>query len=358
MRLTEWRAKAPARDAINDRVMAILESLIADFGADPDPECHVVWGDRPDLRYSILVPAAAGLVAIAVRTAEGTQEARATARLIRWPKLALGEFSVEATGEHRVVAVQVESFVLKDVDAEADLIAEFVCGLVLHADNLSATPVTADLVRALAESVGRIAIPAAVAPAAASPVARRAAPDRAPATGRKAAAKPAPRPAPRPGPRPREVPEGTALRRAAVHAAPKVAVRDVTPAEVPAAAAEMATDATPAEAPPAPQDMAPDVTPPAMPVAESMAMVAVLPEQGQEPASQPPAVEPEAAPVAPVTPRKPRVPRPVTPDAADKPKRPRRVHRDWPEPAGTPGWDGPRPAEDRRARKKPPRWAP
>ena len=350
MRLTEWRKKAPVRDAIDDRVMAVLGFLLSDFGADPDPECHLVWGDHPDLRYSVLVPVAAGLVSIAVRT----QDARATARLIRWPKLAIGEFSVEATGERRVVAVQVESYVLKGSDAEADLVAEFVRGLVLRADNLATTPVPSDLAGALAESLGRVAIPAAMAPAGTRAAAARppAAASRA-AAGRKAAPAPIQRPAP--PPRSRELPEGIAPRPAAVRATPRAMAPEAapveTPAQTPVGGPDLTAAAVAAEAPVAN-------------VVESMALVAV--ETQREADREPPAepvsssadAEPTSAPLPAAPPRKPRVPRVVSPDAASKPKRPRRVHRDWPEPAGAPGWDAPRPTEDPRARKKPPRWVP
>jgi hypothetical protein len=341
MRLSEWRRNAPVRDAIDDRVMTVLKSLLADFGADPDPECYVVWGDHPDLRHSVLVPVAAGLVAIAVRTAEGTQEARATARLIRWPKLALGEFSLEATGERRVVAVQVESFVLKGADAEAGLIAEFVRGLVLQAENRAATPLTADMVRALTDSLGRIAIPVAAAPA---PAGRAAvAGSRAVAGARPVSPRPAPR---RQREQPGEIARGPASVRAARKVEAQVVAASVAPV-TPLAAAE--ESAAPAETP-----VAAEAEALAAPDLETMALTVVEPQSSSEAVDAAPPVE--AAP-PPAAPRKPRAPRKPATDSADKPKRPRRVHREWPEPAGAPGWDAALPA-DQRAKKKPVRWTP
>jgi hypothetical protein len=49
---------------------------------------------------------------------------------------------VEASGDRRIVGVQVESFVLKGVDEEADRICEFVRGLIAGIENRGTAPVS------------------------------------------------------------------------------------------------------------------------------------------------------------------------------------------------------------------------
>jgi hypothetical protein len=119
---------------MSNRVMAVLNPLLHDLGADPDPECWVVWGDDPEFRYAILAATPAGLISVAIRLSGPEDGPRATAKLVRWSKLTVSELSVEASGGHRIVAVQVEGQVLKGVDQEADRICEFVRGLIAGID--------------------------------------------------------------------------------------------------------------------------------------------------------------------------------------------------------------------------------
>jgi hypothetical protein len=119
---------------MSNRVMAVLNPLLHDLGADPDPECWVVWGDDPEFRYAILAATPAGLISVAIRLSGPEGGPRATAKLVRWSKLTVSELSVEASGGHRIVAVQVEGQVLKGVDQEADRICEFVRGLIAGID--------------------------------------------------------------------------------------------------------------------------------------------------------------------------------------------------------------------------------
>jgi hypothetical protein len=121
----------------------------------------VVWGDDPGLRYAVLSPTPAGLVSAAVRLTGPEEGPRATAKLVRWSKLSVSELAVEASGGHRLVAVQVEGQVLKGLDQEADRICEFVLGLIAGIDGRApqATPVA--LVQAGSGRVGaarRIAV--------------------------------------------------------------------------------------------------------------------------------------------------------------------------------------------------------
>ncbi len=87
------------------------------------------------MKYSILASSLGGLIAVAVRPIGGEEGPRATGKLVRWSKLSISELSVEASGGHRMVAVQVDSHVLKGFDDNADLICEFVRGLIAGVEN-------------------------------------------------------------------------------------------------------------------------------------------------------------------------------------------------------------------------------
>ena len=67
MRLSEWCARAPHRDAMAAKVLTAIESTLVVLDAETDPHCWVVWGDDPSSRYMVLVPTAAGLLQIGVR---------------------------------------------------------------------------------------------------------------------------------------------------------------------------------------------------------------------------------------------------------------------------------------------------
>src|ERR1035437_3952317 len=135
MRLSDLRKTDPHKESLNNKAVAVLRTVLMDLGAESDPECWVVWGDDPESRYSVLAPATAGVIYAAVRLTGSVEGPRATARLIRWSKLAISELSVEASGAHRIVAVQVENLVLKGSDDEADRICEFVTRLIAGIDN-------------------------------------------------------------------------------------------------------------------------------------------------------------------------------------------------------------------------------
>jgi hypothetical protein len=135
MRLSGWRKTAPAAQSMKGEVLAILPPVLANLGAEADPECWVAWGDDPHVRYSVLVPTMAGLAVAAVRPAGPQGAARISAKLIRWSKLAISELAIDSTGGHRIVAVQVDAIVLKGVDDEVDRICEFVRGLIAEVDD-------------------------------------------------------------------------------------------------------------------------------------------------------------------------------------------------------------------------------
>lgn len=141
MLLSEWRKAAPNRDSMGGGVLAVLHPVLADLGADADPECWVSWGDDPEVRYSVLAPTVGGLIAVVVRVNTPGEGPRATAKLIRWSKLQISELSVEAVGGHRMVAVQLEGQFIKGMDEEADQICEFVRGLIATVDGRTAAPI-------------------------------------------------------------------------------------------------------------------------------------------------------------------------------------------------------------------------
>lgn len=165
MILSEWRKAAPNRECMNKDVTAVLKPVLAGLGAADDPEVWVLWGEDPEFRYSVMAATPAGMITVAVRIIAG-EGPRATGKLIRWSKLQVSELALEASGGHRVVAVQVEGQVLKGLDDEADRICEFVRGLLAGIDGrLYQTPDTAVL-----QAVQQVV---ATAPAARVPVAAR-----------------------------------------------------------------------------------------------------------------------------------------------------------------------------------------
>jgi hypothetical protein len=125
MRLSDWRGEAPTREAIGQKVLAVIEPVLANLGCQSDPECWVAWGDDPGSRYSILVPTLRGLVQCHVRVNVPGEGPRSTGKLVRWPKVQIGEMMVEMVQGHRIVTTQLEGLVLRGVDESADRSAAF-----------------------------------------------------------------------------------------------------------------------------------------------------------------------------------------------------------------------------------------
>ncbi len=125
MRFSEYRAKAPVKDAVAPKVIAIVEQALSALGAERDPECWVVWGDDPAVRYLLFAPTLAGLVQVAVRVAVPGEGPRAGGKVTRWNRVQLGELAVEVQGGHRLVTFQIETQVLNGADAKADAITAF-----------------------------------------------------------------------------------------------------------------------------------------------------------------------------------------------------------------------------------------
>ena len=228
MLLSEWRKGAPHHESMDGTVLAVLEPVMTDLGADADPPSWVLWGEDPEMRYSVLVPTPAGLIVAAVRLGGGSNEGpRVAAKLVRWGKVAVGELSVESSGGHRIVATQVEGQILKGMDDEADRICEFVRGLLAGIDGRAYAPQPQVIVAAAPQpATPRTAAPR---PAAARAVPAAAAETPAPAPQRPPAPVAAPAPAPAaaaPGPAPAPA---AASARSGLKAIPATVAREPQP---------------------------------------------------------------------------------------------------------------------------------
>ena len=137
MRLSEWRGRTPHRDSMTSRVVAAIEPVLATMGAEPDPECWVLWGDDPAARYLIMVPTDAGLVDVHVRVSVPQEGPRVSAKLVRWSRVQTGELALDMATGHRLISFQLENQVLKGSDEDADAIAAFALGLFAAIDGRS-----------------------------------------------------------------------------------------------------------------------------------------------------------------------------------------------------------------------------
>jgi hypothetical protein len=140
MRLSEWRASAPVRDGGGAKVAAVVDPVLAALGAEPDPHVWVAWGDEPANRYTIFVPTDPGLISCFVRANVAGEGPRATTKLIRWNRVSIGELGVETQGGHRMLSFQLESQVIRGVDAEADRAAAFAVRVIAAIDGRPLPP--------------------------------------------------------------------------------------------------------------------------------------------------------------------------------------------------------------------------
>ena len=125
MRLSEWCASTPARDAVSPKVLAVVEPVLASLGASRDPACWVTWGDEPATRWGLLVPTDAGLVTLAVRVDIPQEGPRVSGKLIRWSRVQVGDIAVEMQGGHRFTSTSLEGVILRGMDEDADRIGAF-----------------------------------------------------------------------------------------------------------------------------------------------------------------------------------------------------------------------------------------
>ena len=140
MRLSEWRAASPNKEAAGSKIAAIVDPILVALGADPDPTCWVAWGEEPAVRYAILVPTAAGLITCYVRVNVPGEGPRASAKLNRWSRVQVGELAVESQGTHRLLSFQVDQQVLNGADDRADQVAAFALALFAAIDGRPAPP--------------------------------------------------------------------------------------------------------------------------------------------------------------------------------------------------------------------------
>jgi len=140
MRLSEWRSKAPVKDAGGPKVAAVVEAVLDALGAGSDPHCWVAWGEEPSIRYTILVPTELGLITSFVRVNVPGEGPRATTKLVRWGRVSIGELAVETQAGHRLLSFQVEQQVLRGADAEADRVAAFALRVIAAIDGRTIPP--------------------------------------------------------------------------------------------------------------------------------------------------------------------------------------------------------------------------
>src|SRR5829696_3749871 len=134
MRLSEWRAAAPHKDAVGLKVNAVIDPVLAALGAGSDPHGWVAWGDEPAQRFTVFVPTEPGLIAMFVRVSVPGEGPRATTKLIRWNRVSVGELTVETQGAQRMLSFQLEQQVLRGVDDEADGVAAFALRVIAAID--------------------------------------------------------------------------------------------------------------------------------------------------------------------------------------------------------------------------------
>jgi hypothetical protein len=140
MRLSDWRTRAPHKDALTAKVMAVVDPVLASLGAEPDPSAWILWGEDPGVRYVMLVPTDAGLLQVLVRVNVPGEGPRASAKVIRWTRLQVGELGLEMVSGHRLLGFQVESHILRGTDEEGDALASFALELFARIDGRPFTP--------------------------------------------------------------------------------------------------------------------------------------------------------------------------------------------------------------------------
>lgn len=143
MRLGGWKARAPHKDSMAPKVVAVIEATLATLGSPPDPECWISWGDDPAARYLVFVPTTAGLLQVHVRVHAPGEGPRASAKLIRWSRVQVGELALEYTGGHRLLSFQVEGQVMHGSDDDAAEIASFALRLIAAIDGHPYVPTVA-----------------------------------------------------------------------------------------------------------------------------------------------------------------------------------------------------------------------
>jgi hypothetical protein len=118
----------------------VVDAVINALGAEPDPHCWVAWGEEPAHRYTIFIPTGPGLIASFVRVNVPGEGPRATTKIIRWSRVAIGELMVETQAGHRLLSFQLEQQVLRGADDEADRVAAFALRVIAAVDGRAIPP--------------------------------------------------------------------------------------------------------------------------------------------------------------------------------------------------------------------------
>ena len=140
MRLSEWRTRAPHKDSMAPKVLAVIEPVLTSLGAEADPSAWIVWGEDPGVRYVVLAPTDAGLLQVLVRVNVPGEGPRASAKVIRWTRIQVGELGLEMVSGRRMLGFQVENHILRGTDGEGDALASFALELFARIDGRPFTP--------------------------------------------------------------------------------------------------------------------------------------------------------------------------------------------------------------------------
>ena len=67
MHLSQWRDRAPTKEALSPKVMAAIQPILAALDSGPGNSSWMVWGEDPARRYLVFAMSDAGLLQINVR---------------------------------------------------------------------------------------------------------------------------------------------------------------------------------------------------------------------------------------------------------------------------------------------------
>jgi hypothetical protein len=126
MRLSDFVAASKVPAAVAPKVLAAVTPVLASIGAGEDPVGWLATDDDPAARWSFLAPLPAGLVTCHVRVNVPGEGPRASARLVRWARVQVGELTVESGGgNRRIVSLVIDGRVVRAADADGDAVAAF-----------------------------------------------------------------------------------------------------------------------------------------------------------------------------------------------------------------------------------------
>ena len=71
MRFSDWRTRAPTKESLGPKVIAVLEPIFELLGAREDAPCWIVWGEDPATRFLVFTISDAGLIQANARPTAG-----------------------------------------------------------------------------------------------------------------------------------------------------------------------------------------------------------------------------------------------------------------------------------------------